>query len=72
MSSRKPQVIYTMPSNEQIQAYSLDVCKGLKTKLGDEYFYRQEFISGFTGFIKRAMKIQTKYLNQQQEGKDAA
>lgn len=67
MTSEKPKIIYTMPSDEQIQKYVLDVCKTLKVKFNNKYFYQQEFIGGLTRFMKRAIKIQTDYLNQKQE-----
>lgn len=70
MPDQKTTRIYEAPNAEQIQNYALNVCKTIRKKQGQDYFYRQEFISEFHKFIERALQIQTKHLNHIQEQND--
>lgn len=68
----EPKKVYVPPTDEQVQQYALNVCKTIRKNKEDDYFYKQEFISGFTKFMNHVVTIQTKHLNPKQEDIDEA
>lgn len=57
---RNPDVIYSAPTREALDAYARQVCR----TLGGEY-NQKEFLDGFAAHVKLTAKIQTKFLNKQ-------
>ena len=56
---QKRDVVYLPPASEQIEQYARQVCQ----RLGQD-FTKPEFVRGFTQFVKIAVAIKARRLNE--------
>ena len=61
-----PQLLYSPPAPEALEAFARQVCQGLGTE-----FTTPDVVAGFSAFIKMAADIQVKHLNKKSEAESS-
>jgi hypothetical protein len=61
-----PQLLYSPPAPEALEAFARQVCQGLGTE-----FTTPDVVAGFSAFMKVAVDIQVKHINKKSEAESS-